>query len=1439
MSLGYSSSGSLNGQHKASSALYGSPTFQQDMEKSQHATNYKEALIPNLSTYALNFGSSGTWNVTCQEDMVSLHQILKSNDSQIKQELVRSLIPFIGPKKEFRTQLDLMGTPYLVAFFPLKKEVNVYTARMNRELFLLHNLNPFHLPNAWKGSFQQFKLYVERCLAINLGDSPTAYEIACQRYHLKNLLDAETNKDYLDICQQSEKKINALLVHLNEYNPSFFEKISDFALGLTAQYLLLRLHLLKFLAILPGLDHDKKGTEVKRILLESLRRLLEDSESAKRNFKIGQERALPDWLFKILWIFDRVASKIPAGLLAFGVRTAVKFMAKRFIAGESIEKAASNFRAVFKTHRQVTLDQLGELVVSDKEAENYKQQVIKLINGFSLYVEPGEKNFAGINKAHVSIKVSALSAQFKPEAFEFTYQQVAPRLKEILIAAKNKKVFINIDAEHYHYRDLVFDIYRKVLLETTELANFQETGIVLQAYLRDAAAHLEDIIRLAQTRKLTMPIRLVKGAYWDAETVEGRAHNYHPPEFLNKEETDLNFRSLIYRMFAQYPHVQLCLAGHNFADHCFAEELREKTFAHLPPIEHQCLHMTYEALSVAMAKMGWVVRNYVPIGNLLVGMGYLVRRIMENSSQVGVLTIMRSHKKKSSLARPDELLTTKIKQGDIERDLTEAALTEDFLGATPFRPYIPEQREEISRALTAFKKNELGQNYQNAFGLTGEDVSIISSSDPTLIVGRLKFANVGDAERALAHVEKSFNEDSSHWLKSGALTRASVLLRTAVMMLSRRSDLSALIMYEAGKSLKEAYGDVDEAVDFLNFYAREEVRLAKERGELWARGPAAVISPWNFPLAIPAGMVTSALVTGCPVILKSAEQTPLIAQVLVDLLHTAGVPKEVLIHLPGQGEVVGAALVESFKIAAYVFTGSMSVGTMIGRKVGHRLYHSSVSKLTYPVKVITEMGGKNAVIVTPNAELDETVSGILQSAFGHAGQKCSALSRVLVHETLKDKLLERLREACATIQVGAAFDFSTFINPLITAEDQKRVRRQVEEAAEEAKMRGGKVWVNRCHENLPGFCVGPVVIELPKDALKDVQSFSRRELFAPVLHVLPFRDLDEAIKLFNSTDYALTGGIFCQSQDDIDHCLESLEAGNLYVNRGITGARVGIEPFGGFKLSGTGPKAGGSQYLDRFHLYPVNNPLLEELAVRTPADENFGHKTHHLARPSQMSFRRRLPRIVKTVEEIINHYEYFYQGIYGENKHHLTKFKKYLNDHASDFYFKGIKNHVIPGQLSLNNFNLGSGRVLVAAYEKRAHFSTLMEVLGALAMGAGVTVLCRNSEALKFWNLLHHRFLTGGGSNENFVVDIASEKDLVELAQLKEVEVVVIDGDLDRVTTVWKALCQNTNLGTKKLLSPFDGPSVDDYQRFLEEFTLVRSLAINTMRHGAPLNLED
>ncbi len=1393
-----------------------------------------ESLLPVIRSTKADF-LDHQWSIFYNDIFTS--NICDLDTGELKVDVYKHIhqLVVMAQGQATRKTIDLHSTPFTIAVLPDVFEVRFYSVNLSDELFLIQEFNKIKSPIIDSEEFSLLRHHLEVAASIDVARFPTVIEELTAKYGLPDLVAGEA---YEKVENEATKLTQELVEKINDYRPALFERVSDFALGLTAEYALLRIHLLKFLAILPSLDHDHSGKEVKRILIESLRRLVHDSNLARVFGRTGDEKPLPVVLEQLFKLAMAVARFFPQKFLAASVRFMVRLMAKRFIAGERIEEASEVFSALNKNNRDATLDQLGELVVSESEADHYMNEVLKLIEGLEQHYTPGLKNKAGILRSHVSIKVSALCSDFKPEAFDYTYDLVAPRLKKILLAAKRNQVFLNIDAEHYDYRDLVFAIYQKVLLETQELHDFQQTGIVLQAYLRDCYEHFCDILALAKKRQLVMPIRLVKGAYWDAETVEAKAHTYNAPQFLNKEETDLHFRQMLLKILEHGEHLQLCLAGHNFSDHAFAEVAREQIFKKAPVIEHQCLHMTYEALSNALAAMNWATRNYVPIGSLIVGMAYLVRRIMENSSQVGVLTIMRSHKNRAEIKTPKSIHLDKKRLNQIVRDDGQQVIGHGFSPATPVLMYKRSHLQSVQQSLNAMSWQNSNEFTPNRFEATGEVQTIVSNSEPELVLGQIKFANTEDATRA---VELAFDEYvSSNWAIRPCIERASILIKAAQIMLAQRLELSTLIVQESGKIMSESLADVDEAIDFLHFYAREIIRYNNQNPRAHSRGVLAVITPWNFPLAIPCGMVSSALVSGNTVILKSAEQTPLIAQKMVDIFHAAGVDTNCLIHLPGEGETVGQALINHPQVAGAIFTGSKNVGLHIAHTVGKRIIENPIFKTTYPAKVVTEMGGKNAIIVTANAELDETVSGIIYSAFAHAGQKCSAASRVIVHETVIDRLAERLGPAVRDISIGKAWDLSTYLNTVVSKEDKERLVKQISEAGAEALAHGGKVVADRSQEELPGYCVGPAIFQLPYDRAFKSESFSQRELFGPVVHLIPFTSLDSALKVFNATEYALTGGVFSQSQDDIDYLTARMECGNVYINRPITGARVGIEPFGGFKLSGTGPKAGSFHYLPAFQVTPLSFPVVDNLAASKPEDTLHESSTLKLASPSTLDVQERLPRIERGIQYVIQNFEHLYQGIYGENKEVLIKLKSWASGNLKEVLTGTFNNVEIPGQLSFNDFSQSSKQVLIVSYEKRAYLSSLTQFIAAVAAGTGVSIACRNEASFYWWTKLVGLFFKAGISMEHVHVQQLSKEGLTKAITGKQVSTIIVDGKIEQLREILERV-YNHQFNEKemiKIISPHDAPFIEDFYQQMHLFTQCRSFAVNTMRHGAPLELD-
>jgi len=1318
----------------------------------------------------------------------------------------------------FKWPLNFPSFQFLAGVFKEDKTLRIASKNLSYEL----NLIDIYQHNDQLERINDIKDNAQMIAQIPLEDSPLVIDFLTFKYKLPDF--SETGFDKLHT--KTEKRSVELSHHLHSYQQSLFEKVSDFGLDLTANYELVRVHLLKFLAILPCLDHDIKGDEVKRTFREALTRLISDNVISQDKGLKGQRRALPDFYIMVAKVVLWVTKFINAKLLAKFIRKSVSLLATRFIAGVDINKAQKQLSSLLSSGRDATLDQLGELVVSQKEADQYLERVLEIIQGINKHVKKGTRNSAGINKAHVSIKVTALCHDFKYQDFDFIFSQIAPRLKSILLSAKEHEVFINIDAEHYHVRDQVFEIYKKVLLETPELSDYKDTGIVVQAYLRDAYEHLEDVIALAKERGLNMPIRLVKGAYWDAETIEADAHNFEAPQFLNKEETDIFFRQLVYKTLEHGEHLQLALASHNIQDHAFSEVLREKMFPEAPAIEHQCLHMTYEALSVGLSKMNWATRNYIPIGDLLIGMAYLVRRIMENSSQVGILTIMRSHKKAITFKNPVELIRSKLTNRELIFDSSLKHLSRDFKNVYPVRTYKKKELDLIDKRL----KEDV--EYFKSLNIQGSDEELVSTSSsiPSLSLGAL----IKDNEQTInSKVDRLFEGYMrNEWNDNVKSIRFSALSKLADLLLIHRIRLVSLIMLEAGKSIDEAVADVDEAIDFINFYLREEINLIKKFGYFESKGVFGIIAPWNFPLAIPVGMSVAALVTGNTVVLKPSEQTPLIANEFLKLARLSGIEEDVFDLAIGDGEI-GRYLVNNKLINGIVFTGSKKVGEEIYQKLSAKFIDKKYNKYPESKTIITEMGGKNAIIVTNNCELDETVSGILYAAFAHAGQKCSACSRIIIDKNIKDAFLERFKEALRDIEVGDSLSYKTTINPLISKNDRDRVRSIARTIHDELKA-NEFVHVDRTTEEFDSYAVAPMLVEVTKESALDKENYAQKEVFGPIVHLVAYDDLDEAIEIFNATDYALTGGIFAQSQDDIDYLSSNLLAGNLYINRPNTGARVAIEPFGGFKMSGTGPKAGSAQYLRPFLIMKKHK---KDALGNNPNNIKISQK-FAMVRESKIASYYRINKVKEFIETVLNRYEVFFLSIDEKGKDALVNLLEYLNQGMADLDQREFINRVIPGQFNFDKKDVPLGVGIMVSSCEKLDLQQFLNLVFNLLIGNGISVISTNKEGFKAWENIVNTAYISGLSIYNVNALKMNHQDLLKTLREEIYDFVYIDKHIADIEELMScALNTKLDQKLKKIFISEEWEDWDDFDSFLYKLTSARSFAINTMRHGAPLEL--
>jgi RHH-type proline utilization regulon transcriptional repressor/proline dehydrogenase/delta 1-pyrroline-5-carboxylate dehydrogenase len=485
-------------------------------------------------------------------------------------------------------------------------------------------------------------------------------------------------------------------------------------------------------------------------------------------------------------------------------------------------------------------------------------------------------------------------------------------------------------------------------------------------------------------------------------------------------------------------------------------------------------------------------------------------------------------------------------------------------------------------------------------------------------------------------------------------------------------------------------------------------------------------------------------------------------------------------------------------------------------------------------KVITEMGGKNAIIVTNNCELDETISGILYAAFGHSGQKCSAASRVIVHKEVKDALVTRLVQAIRDLKVGESLDPATSVNPLISKEDQDRVRKAVEEAKDEAIRYNGKILIDRSFEKLPGFCVGPALFEIPPFQARKKESWAQREIFGPVIHLTEYESLIEAIELFNGTEYALTGGIYSQSQDDIDFLLKFLRAGNIYVNRPNTGARVAIEPFGGFKMSGTGPKAGGSEYLKEFHFH-LSNPS-PKLEVSWTKDS--GYKLLS-PRPSLISVAGRVSRFEHFGRSFLEQYEVIMGQISEKEKGELSQFIDWIKSNLAQFINGKHLNFVIPGQLSYNDKSLIKDAGLFVAISGHPSIKSIHYLFGALALGSGISVACLTEESYRSWRSILDLAWKSGFSKSNIDCSLISPESFRDVLKDSIYSFIFAGDYVQFKDLIYSSILEGNalNENMRLILSDVDGVSTANTSQVLDQFVWVRSMAINTMRHGAPLEL--
>ncbi|MTJ18569.1 MULTISPECIES: L-glutamate gamma-semialdehyde dehydrogenase [unclassified Dolichospermum] len=867
---------------------------------------------------------------------------------------------------------------------------------------------------------------------------------------------------------------------------------------------------------------------------------------------------------------------MPAQVAATTVGTAVETLAHKYISGENIKQVIKTVERLRKEKMAFTIDLLGEAVITEVEAQSYlerylelMQQLVEASKNWAKIPAIDEADGENIPKVQVSVKLTAFYSQFDPLDAQGSEARVSNHIRTLLRRAQELSAAVHFDMEQYAYKDITFTILKKLLLEE-EFRQRTDIGMTIQAYLRDSEQDARDIIAWLKQRGYPLSIRLVKGAYWDQETIKAAQKHWPQPVYNDKVATDANFETITQLLLENHEYVYSAIGSHNVRSQSRAIAIAESLNVPRRRFEMQVLYGMGDKIAKALVDKGYRVRVYCPYGDLLPGMAYLIRRLLENTANSSFLRQNLENRPVEELLAPPiiDMFRAKAQRSKEEKEGFVGVADTDFA-----------EEERRNRSSLAFEnvRQQLGKTYlpllNGEYVNTTTFVDSLNPSNFSQVVGKVGLLSIEQAEEAMKFAKAAFPA----WKKTPVKQRADILRQAGTLMEQRRAELSAWIVLEVGKPVKEADGEVSEAIDFCLYYAEEMERLDKgviydvvgetNRYIYQPKGIAIVISPWNFPLAIACGMTVAALVSGNCTLLKPAETSSVITAKFTEILIEAGIPKGVFQYVPGKGSQVGAYLVNHPDTHVIAFTGSQEVGCRIYAEAA--ILKPGQKHLK---KVIAEMGGKNGIIVDESADLDQAVVGVVQSAFGYSGQKCSACSRVIVLEPIYDAFVERLVEATKSLNIGETELPSTQVGPVIDAISRDRILEYIQKGKQEAKV------ALELPAPSQGYFIGPVIFsEVPANGV-----IAQQEIFGPVLAVIRVKDFQEAIDVANNTNYALTGGLYSRTPSHIEQAQESFEVGNLYINRNITGAIVSRQPFGGFKLSGVGSKAGGPDYLLQF-----------------------------------------------------------------------------------------------------------------------------------------------------------------------------------------------------------------------------------------------------------------
>lgn len=865
-------------------------------------------------------------------------------------------------------------------------------------------------------------------------------------------------------------------------------------------------------------------------------------------------------------------------------------MGKQFITGETIDEAA---KVMLKGRKKEgvawTVKILKEAVTSTREEEEFLEKQIELMERYSEISkewpalgtgEKGGRDWGFTPQVNISLMASCLYSQYLPKscAMDYAIDRAKERLRPIYRKALELDAYVLLDMEHLPARKFTLELFKSIN-EEPEFRDWPHKGIAYQAYMQDAEPLLAELLEWAKRGGHDFGMRLIKGAFWDEEVVLANLYNYPIPVFTNKHHTDASYERCARMVLENHRHIQLKCASHSIRTVAYVIECAKERKVPADRLEFQMLTGMAENLREAWKKHNLRLRLYSPVGEIVPGMAYLVRRLLENTSSESFLR----QSFVNGEARDEMLKDPAVLAEENPEPEKENNSSPEYGDKGPFSNEPPVEWDVPTHAAFAVALDEAKQSFplQVRPVVNGSPVKghkTIRSTDPNQpdrVVADVTCADTDTVKAAIAAAKIAFG----NWSVTPAQERADYLFKAAQQLRDKRHTLAALLIYEGGKNWNEAQADVCEAVDFLEFYGREMIRLSKprlaselpgesSRLEYIPRGVGAVIAPWNFPLPISIGMISAAVVTGNTVVYKPASQTPAIGQAICDLFKSVDLPDGVLNFVTGPGGEIGDALVTDKDITFTVFTGSKEVGLGIIEKSGRTPEGAQHVK-----NVIAEMGGKNAIIIDSDADIDAAVWPVVQSAFSYMGQKCSAASRLIVLEENYDKFVSKFKDAVETLIFGPGENSLSDIGAVIDARAKEKIEAYIQIGQSE-----GTLLTRGTESDGPGHFVAPAVFT---DISPDSR-LAQEEIFGPVVCIFKVKDFSEALEVANGVQYALTGGLFSRSPANIEHACREFLVGSLYINRGTTGAMMKRHPFGGFKMSGVGSKAMGQDYLPQF-----------------------------------------------------------------------------------------------------------------------------------------------------------------------------------------------------------------------------------------------------------------